>query len=113
MAKETKMSKIAFLKKLLAGADPESQWPAAKAVMPSAGPKPRGEFDKIEQHAFLDNKPDDIQKARNLLTHKKFIDDADASERADTASAEKFAKILALLAGGAIAGKSALSEEEE
>ena len=41
------------------------------------------------------------------------MEDAADTERADTASNEKFAKILALLAGGAIAAKSASGEEEE
>lgn len=105
------MSKLAFLKKLLAGIDPESQWSKIDPTLPS---KPLGEFGKAASHSRSpDVGPDDIQKARGLLTHKKFMEDAANTEREEVAGNEKFAKLLALLAGGAIAAKSASSEEEE
>ena len=105
------MSKIAFLKKLIAGFDPESQWSKVDPTLPS---NPLGEFTKTSSPSHVPEVgPDEIQKAKGLLMRKKFMEDAADTERADTASNEKFAKILALLAGGAIAAKSASSEEEE
>lgn len=105
------MSKIAFLKKLIAGFDPESQWSKVDPTLPS---NPLGELTKTSSPSHVPEAgPDDIQKAKGLLMHKKFMKDAADSEREETAKSEKFAKLLALLAGGAIAAKSASGEEEE